>query len=377
MKSVQHLATKFSSMATSQTSMTAQERVNKDLFDVVHELQPHCCVMQLLHGKPVADQQIPCPPPPFETALNVTSTNDLLYSMSLSSNDVDTIEKATRDQSNCLEWHQQRSGRITASNFHKVNSKMLSLKKQNQNCSPTSLVNFLLSGRNPVTVEMKHGKAMEPHAKKAYEKVQKVAHKRFRTRESGLHVSQSNPFLGATPDIIVSCECCEDLGICEIKCPYSIKDQILSHVNYQHLTLTDDRVELSHKSSYYTQIQGQLAIVKAEYCDFFVYTSHGHHIERIHFDPSFWQNVSKNLTDFWLHYVAPELLTRNRDENDTEQQKLDHAYAESKDLSPHFVEHNYSKCTPKSKGSGAGPLSLCNPKLPNLDLCKGCGDAHK
>ena len=95
MKSVQHLATKFSSM-TSQASLAPQERVKKKtLFHATWELQLDRCIIQLIHGKPVAYQQVPCPAPPMKTALHVTFTEDLLHTMSLSSS-VDTIEKATR-----------------------------------------------------------------------------------------------------------------------------------------------------------------------------------------------------------------------------------------------------------------------------------------
>ena len=44
------------------------------------------------------------------------------------------------------------------------------------------------------------------------------------------------------------------------------------------------------------------------YCDFFVYTHHGFHLERILFDREHWINILENLKKFWYDHLAPELL---------------------------------------------------------------------
>ena len=61
-----------------------------------------------------------------------------------------------------------------------------------------------------------------------YEKVavqefkQKVSpsHTSFELKFTGLHVNPKFPYLGASPDGLVSCECCGE-GLLEIECPYS------------------------------------------------------------------------------------------------------------------------------------------------------------
>ena len=40
----------------------------------------------------------------------------------------------------------------------------------------------------------------------------------------GTVISEEYPFLSASPDLQVSCECC-GTGLVEIKCPYSIRDK--------------------------------------------------------------------------------------------------------------------------------------------------------
>ena len=41
-------------------------------------------------------------------------------------------------------------------------------------------------------------------------------HHNFKVEESGLFLSTEYPFVGASPDGLVKCACCND-GICEIK----------------------------------------------------------------------------------------------------------------------------------------------------------------
>ena len=50
----------------------------------------------------------------------VTMVTGFLESLHLSQNQCDSIEKATRAQSQFTEWVEQRKGRITTSEFHKV-----------------------------------------------------------------------------------------------------------------------------------------------------------------------------------------------------------------------------------------------------------------
>ena len=48
------------------------------------------------------------------------------------------------------------------------------------------------------------------------------SHENFTVSDSGLHINPKWPFMGASPDGLVDCNCCSK-GICEIKCPYSLR----------------------------------------------------------------------------------------------------------------------------------------------------------
>ena len=55
-----------------------------------------------------------------------------------------------------------------------------------------------------------------------------IHHQGFTVAESGLFVHPDMPFIGASPDRIISCDCCGK-GILEVKCPFCIKDKLPDH----------------------------------------------------------------------------------------------------------------------------------------------------
>ena len=52
-----------------------------------------------------------------------------------------------------------------------------------------------------------------------------------------------------------------------------------------------------------------MGVLGVSYCDFFVYTTHGYHLERISFNLAIWEKLLENCSNFWTEYVAPELLS--------------------------------------------------------------------
>ena len=59
----------------------------------------------------------------------------------------------------------------------------------------------------------------EKQARQVYEAQMQAKHENFLASDSGFHVNPKWPFLGASPDGLVTCDCCEG-GICEIKEAY-------------------------------------------------------------------------------------------------------------------------------------------------------------
>ena len=53
--------------------------------------------------------------------------------------------------------------------------------------------------------------------------------------------------------------------------------------------------KLKEDHPYYAQVQGQMAVTGARWCDFIVYTSKGIYIQHILFDPVFWAGLKQKL----------------------------------------------------------------------------------
>ena len=150
---------------------------------------------------------------------------------------------------------------------------------------------------------------MEIHAKQCYLYLMKPNHKKLKSEEQGLIVMSGKPFIAASPDLKVSCECYGE-GLVEIECSYSIKESIPSADNLTYLQIVDGTTILKRNSDYFYQVQGQMAVTKLSKTNFFVFTIHGHFTERIKFDKDFWTSMFLKLEWFWVNCLAPEILTR-------------------------------------------------------------------
>ena len=57
----------------------------------------------------------------------------------------------------------------------------------------------------------------------AYTQQQSLKHKNLVVSDAGLLISLDRPYIGASPDGIVSCDCCGK-GVVDVKCPLCVKD---------------------------------------------------------------------------------------------------------------------------------------------------------
>ena len=120
---------------------------------------------------------------------------------------------------------------------------------------------------------IKWGIDHEEVARKAYLELASENHANLQCTASGLHVNPKFPHLGASPDGLISCDCCgEDL--IEIKCPYKHRDKHPHEVQDSQFCLQDEdgRKCLNNRHAYYYKVQGQLGVCELEYCDFTCWT---------------------------------------------------------------------------------------------------------
>ena len=147
----------------------------------------------------------------------------------------------------------------------------------------------------------------EPLARIAYVDVMKTTHKNFVCKQSGLVVSVIHPFIGASPDGQVECDCCGQ-GVLEIKCLYCIRTEDPNDASF----LVNG--SLSKKHTYYYQVQTQLFATQAKYADFVVATFAGKVanivMERISPDENFIEECITKSMYFFKMCILPELLAK-------------------------------------------------------------------
>ena len=72
--------------------------------------------------------------------------------------------------------------------------------------------------------------------------------------------------------------------------------------------IVDGKVQLKQGHQYYFQVQGAMALVGVQWCDFIVWIINDMTVERIFFDPTFWQKCFEQLQHNYLTYILPEII---------------------------------------------------------------------
>lgn len=174
------------------------------------------------------------------------------------------LAEVTKTQSLSNTWKLHRAGRITASNFHEV---MHFTYRDNA----SSLLNKLMRySAQPNTASLNYGREMEDKARQFYATIMQSSHDNFTVETTGLHVHVEKPFLGASPDGLTACSC-HGQGLVEIKCPYKYRNGLKNFGKDKDFPV-EENGKIKKKHKYYAQIQGQMKVLKTDFCDFFVWT---------------------------------------------------------------------------------------------------------
>ena len=97
-------------------------------------------------------------------------------------------------------------------------------------------------------------------------------HQGFIFKDSGLFIDTENPFLGASPDGISQCDCCEE-RVVEIKCPYCYKEGLPDEDTSNFCMVNEGgKWTLKRDHTYFYQVQLQLHVCGMNYADFVVWT---------------------------------------------------------------------------------------------------------
>nr|CAI5819622.1 unnamed protein product [Callosobruchus analis] len=225
------------------------------------------------------------------------------FKAELSVEDCHKIQEATKKQAQSAMWFQQRTGRITASSFKRTCRKSVlapSLSLIKTICYPTS---FLFKTKATVW-----GITHEAQALKTYQEHCDSMHEELQVERVGLCLSPEYHQFGASPDGMVTCQCC-GTGCVEVKCPYLLKE--LSLVEFaQQKTSCLGKTENEEFYLKQDQVQMQMAILGTTFCDFMIWSSREFFLQRVFFDEDFGRSESAKALQFHQMVVLPELFGR-------------------------------------------------------------------
>jgi len=241
-----------------------------------------------------------------------------LSDMKLEPDEVAKIEEATRGQSDNNLWFALRNGRLTSSRFGEI-------FHRRESTDPRRLVRDIMGYGGPIKClppQIRWGQENEEEARRCYINNREAAGETMVVKESGLHLIPDKAYLGASSDGLVTCTsvdlCCQ--GCLEIKCPYSIDKVITVEMSPMEIAERfgdkffmkkgkDGELHLPKQHKYYTQVQGELAIIDREWCDFVVYSNGQVVVDRILADLEYWATIEHKLEEFYVHNVVPEILS--------------------------------------------------------------------
>ncbi|KAI4818417.1 hypothetical protein KUCAC02_011758, partial [Chaenocephalus aceratus] len=151
----------------------------------------------------------------------------------------------------------------------------------------------------------------EDTAKKSYLVAMQDHHEDINVAASGLILSPELPWIGASPDGVVTCACHEP-DILEMKCPFSAKDRSLLECTKDSrfcLTVPEGGVmSLKLNHSYMYQVQAQMRVAEVMFCDCVVWTPQELFKQRIMFDGACFDVAHSKVVNFIRTGILPELL---------------------------------------------------------------------
>ena len=233
--------------------------------------------------------------------------------ISISDEDISIIERETRLQSKGNSFFLHRAGRVGASLCHQASQTSpaqpaISLIKTI--CYPKELA---FSSR-----ATEHGIKHEQTAIDFFVEFISKTHKNFKAEQCGLFINKDYPYLHATPDFLYSCDCCEETGCGEVKCPFSLYNtDFLDYLNSKNscFYIKEGVPCLKREHAYYFQVQQQLFTLNKDFCYFIVFgfkesKEHTLCFEKVPKDIHHWNTVVPRLHYFWRFCILPEVVAR-------------------------------------------------------------------
>ncbi|CAN7999207.1 unnamed protein product [Ixodes pacificus] len=229
-------------------------------------------------------------------SLNESAAREATFSAT----ECDQVELRTRAQASSDEWSRQRVGRLTAS----ILGKVLSC------CTGAEGIVSQVMGytKTPDVFSVRWGRENEVKARNRFIADEAPKHSGFEVRKCGLFVDSERPYLGASPDGVVSCCCCTD-AVLEIKCPASCANLTIDEAKVR-LPYLDADARLKEEHLHYAQVQMQMALVKTNRAFFVVFTNVDINVEELKFNECFWNTAVSEAEESYFSHIFTEIRGR-------------------------------------------------------------------
>ena len=151
----------------------------------------------------------------------------------------------------------------------------------------------------------RYGCTHEETTRSAYMKARGPLHGNLKVADAGFRISTLYPLIGASLDGYVTCNCCAQPGILEIKCPLCAKsgtDLTADEMKGFCLKRNEQNIlTLDKEHTYFYQVQMQLFVTNSSFCDFIVWLENDQEffIEHIEPDIEFFQQNLDKVRDFF------------------------------------------------------------------------------
>ena len=143
----------------------------------------------------------------------------------------------------------------------------------------------------------------------AYQVMKENQHLHFHMVDCGFFISTDYPFIGASPDSLISCDCCGE-GCVEVKCPYCKRNDAVDKASNSESKFCIQSGSLSITHPYYAQIHTQMNVCSRKYCDFFLWTKKDYFCQQVMQDKDIWKTYVEKAELVFRKGVLPEIIGR-------------------------------------------------------------------
>ena len=245
-------------------------------------------------------------PPTLESMLlenDIKSHKDIPM---LLPDEITALNSSTTAQFKSDLWKSHRVARITASNIHSIKTRMNTVnKKPDIEHDVTPTINKICAVNQEIHTEsVTYGIVHEDEAIAAFKKkLKKDGHRNVNIKPCGLIVHPKHPYVAASPDGIVTCDCCED-RVLEVKCPLRCIGKDPNSTTLPCLTNTSGKPRLKTTHEYYDQIITQMAVAQTKCGEFVIYSRKGIYQQRIVYNHVAFMALIRACQQFFDTYIT-------------------------------------------------------------------------